>query len=269
MTTIWIQLGVALLFAVLLMNVMWLIQRRTNNAGIVDVAWSFGIGAVVIGLALVTPGEGLRRLLIALMTGVWSVRLGMHLVQRMGREEEDGRYQDLREWAGERQQFVLWAFFMVQATWVVLFSLPQYAVLHNTAPLGIFDILAVLVFLTSLIGEGIADAQLARFKQEPNSQGKTCRRGLWKYSRHPNYFFEWLHWFAYPLLAVGIGAWAWLTLLGPLVMLYFLLKVTGIPPTEARALKSRGDDYRDYQRTTSAFFPWFPAESQLSTESTT
>lgn len=261
MSNMLLQLGLALFFSVIVMNVMWLIQRRTNNGGIVDVAWAFSIGVVVVALACVTPGEGWRRVLVASLSAIWSVRLGLHLAQRMRREEEDGRYQALREWAGPRQQLVLWIFFMIQATWVVLFSLPQYAALHNTAVLGIFDLFAVLIFATSLIGESISDAQLARFKSQPESKGKTCRVGLWRYSRHPNYFFEWLQWFAYPLFAIGIGPWAWLTLLGPGVMLYFLLKVTGVPPTEARALQSRGDDYRDYQRTTSVFFPWFPSES--------
>src|SRR5262249_38496991 len=88
--------------------------------------------------------------------------------------------------------------------------------------------------------------------------GRTCRAGLWRYSRHPNYFFEWTHWFAYPLLAVGAGGVFWLSAIGPVIMLLMLYRVSGIPFTEAQALRSRGDDYRDYQRTTSAFVPWFP-----------
>lgn len=106
-------------------------------------------------------------------------------------------------------------------------------------------------------GVALADWQLARFKSQADSRGKTCRAGLWRYSRHPNYFFEWLHWCAYLLLALG-GPYSWLAAITPLVLLYFLLFVTGIPPTEKQALASRGDDYRDYQRTTSPFVPWFP-----------
>ena len=102
-----------------------------------------------------------------------------------------------------------------------------------------------------------ADAQLHRFKQDPANKGKTCQVGLWHYSRHPNFFFEWLIWVSYALYAMGSpsGAWGWLS---PALMLYFVTKVTGIPATEAQALRSRGDEYRKYQQTTSAFFPWPP-----------
>ena len=150
---------------------------------------------------------------------------------------------------------------MLQATWVVLFAVPQYVAMQNTTALSAFDIAAVVVFLVSILGEAIADQQLARFRGEPANRGQVCRDGLWRYSRHPNYFFEWLHWFAYPLMAVGLGPIGWVTLLGPIVMLIFLLKITGVPPTEARALQSRGERYREYQRTTNAFFPWIPKET--------
>ena len=109
----------------------------------------------------------------------------------------------------------------------------------------------------AVLGETIADRQLARFRADPENRGKTCNQGLWRYSRHPNYFFEWIHWFAYIFLAVGSPHW-WLALLGPLVMAVFLLKITGIPYTELQSLKSKGESYREYQRTTSAFIPWFP-----------
>jgi steroid 5-alpha reductase family enzyme len=255
------ELGSGLVGACVLMVVLWLVQRRTNNAGIVDVGWTFGIGALVVALAFVTPGDPVRRVLVAGLAGVWSLRLGVHLVQRVRSEPEDGRYQNLRAWAGEREQVVLLVFFLMQATWVVIFALPQYVAMHNAVPIGVYDVAALVVFAISLGGEALADRQLARFRQQRENRGQVCREGLWRYSRHPNYFFEWLQWFAYPLLAIGAGPVAWVTLLGPAVMLVFLLKVTGVPPTELRALQSRGERYREYQRTTSAFFPWFPKET--------
>jgi steroid 5-alpha reductase family enzyme len=163
----------------------------------------------------------------------------------------------LREKWGRRANRNFFIFFLVQASWSVLFSLPFLAVVFNTAnPLGILDGLGVAVWIFSVLGEVVADWQLARFRRGSQNRGKTCNQGLWRYSRHPNYFFEWLHWFAYILLAAGSPYW-WLSLLGPVTMGVFLFKITGIPYTEKQALRSRGESYREYQRTTSAFFPWF------------
>ena len=116
---------------------------------------------------------------------------------------------------------------------------------------------AAAIWLVSVGGESLADAQLARFRADPANRGKTCRSGLWRYSRHPNYFFEWLHWCAYAVAAIGAPL-AWLGWLGPVVMYLFLRYISGIPFTEQQALRTRGDDYRDYQRSTPMLFPWFP-----------
>ena len=167
-----------------------------------------------------------------------------------------------RKW-GEKADTYLLLFFQFQALLVPLFSLPLIVVAHNESPgLTGFDILGILIFLTAVIGEGIADRQLGRFRSDPANKGKTCRQGLWRYSRHPNYFFEWIHWWAY--VAFGAGSpYFWITLMGPLLMWIFLFRITGIPATEEQAIASRGDDYRDYQRTTSRFFPWFPKEGPI------
>jgi steroid 5-alpha reductase family enzyme len=123
-----------------------------------------------------------------------------------------------------------------------------------------FEYIGVAIWAISILGESLADGQLAAFKRKPESKGHTCREGLWRYSRHPNYFFEWFIWIGYAL--VGLGAdYGWLGFISQAFILYFLLRVTGIPATEAQAVRSRGDDYREYQRTTSAFVPWFPKES--------
>jgi len=119
--------------------------------------------------------------------------------------------------------------------------------------------LGVIVWALGVGGEAVADAQLKRFRQDPGNRGKTCRRGLWRYSRHPNYFCEGVHWCTYVVMSIGLPDW-WLTLVGPVVMIGALLKVSGIPMAEAQALASRGEDYREYQRTTNAFIPWFPRD---------
>jgi steroid 5-alpha reductase family enzyme len=150
------------------------------------------------------------------------------------------------------------SFFQLQALAALLLALPFLVVATAPSPLPAWAaVAAVAVWLVAVGGESLADRQLAAWRGEPANKGRTCRAGLWRYSRHPNYFFEWLHWFTYPLLAVGAGH-AWVTWLGPVVMLATLLKGTGIPYTEQQALRSRGDDYRAYQRTTSMFVPWFP-----------
>jgi steroid 5-alpha reductase family enzyme len=143
-----------------------------------------------------------------------------------------------------------------------MFSVPFLVVAYNSSPgLTFFDVLGILVWIVAVGGEALADRQLAKFRANPANRGKTCRAGLWKYSRHPNYFFEFTHWFAYILLGAG-SSYYWVTFFGPAIMLLFLYKVTGIPYTEKQALLSRGEDYREYQRTTSAFIPWFPKKGK-------
>ncbi|WP_058197235.1 DUF1295 domain-containing protein, partial [Xanthomonas translucens] len=182
-------------------------------------------------------------------------------VRVFGDAHEDGRYRALREhWHGDQRRFLL--FFLGQALVVVLFALPLSMAAHNPLPQwSMWTTLALATWLLAVGGESLADRQLAAFRAAPGNKGKTCRRGLWRYSRHPNYFFEFVHWFAYVFLAVGSGAlWVGIAALGPLLMFAFLYRVTGIPYTEQQALRSRGQDYADYQRSTSAFFPLPPRQ---------
>ena len=245
--------------AALLMLLAWAVQWRTADAGIVDVAWATGLGLLAIGYALLADGDPLRRMLMAIMAGGWSFRLaGYLLVNRVMGKPEDGRYQRLRAHWREQAQLKFLGFFQAQALLTVLFAIPFLVVaLTPERPPLIAVLAAVALWLLAVGGEALADRQLAAWRANPVNRGRTCRAGLWRYSRHPNYFFEWLHWWSYPLLAWGSPE-GWLTLLGPALMLYALLKITGIPYTEQQALASRGDDYRAYQRTTSAFIPWFP-----------
>ena len=163
----------------------------------------------------------------------------------------------LRQVWGDRAPVYFFLFFQVQALLVVTFALPFLLVAHNPSPLSIWDGLGAGIFAVAVIGESVADRQLARFRRDPRNRGRTCASGLWRYSRHPNYFFEWLHWWTYVGLAAG-ATYGWMTVAAPLIMLVFILFITGIPPTEAQAIKSRGQAYVDYQGTTSAFFPWPP-----------
>lgn len=248
-------LGLAAAFALL-----YLWARRIDNYGIVDVAWSLAFAAVAGFYAWQAPGWVGRRALLAGMVGFWSLRLGLHLWVRVAGHHpvEDGRYVRLRqEWAG-RLGPMMFGFFELQAASVVLLALPFLLSLrHRVAQLQPVEWAAAVLWLLALAGESLADRQLATFKRDPAKVGRVCDVGLWRYSRHPNYFFEWLVWVAYALFALP-AAWGWLSVLSPLLILCLLLRVTGIPLNEAQAVRSKGDAYRRYQAATSAFIPWFP-----------
>lgn len=247
--------------AAAVMFLLFLYERRVRDASIVDVGWSGTIGLLVLGYAFFSDAPLERRMVVGAMGGLWSARLTLHLFfDRVYGKSEDGRYRTLRESWGERAGISFFLFFQAQAFLAVVFSIPFFLALTNREPgLSIWEWAAIPLFTVALVGESLADWQLARFRRDPAQRGKVCRVGLWKYSRHPNYFFEWLHWWTYAVMGVG-QIWGLVNLLFPLAMTFFLFKVTGIPATEEQALKSRGEAYRDYQRTTNRFFPWFPRE---------
>ena len=264
--TPWSHLLPAWALCATLMFLLWLHAERTKDASIVDLGWTIGIGALGVLHAVRGAGDGNRRAVLGTIAALWALRLGWHLyTDRIRGKPEDGRYQELRANWGGRASRNFCLFFQAQAALAVVLSIPFLVVAANPAPTwGWREFAAIAIAVTAVTGETVADRQLAAFRSDPAHRGVTCRGGLWRYSRHPNYFFEWLHWWAYVPLAVPTtdALAAWPVLLGPILMLFFVLKVTGIPPTEARALRSRGDDYRRYQQETSAFFPWFPRSGE-------
>lgn len=253
------SVAISLGIVVGVMLLLWLVQRRTRDAGVVDVGWSALLGILAIWYAIALNGTTPRRWIVAALAAIWSFRLASYLlVDRVMSDEEDGRYQAIREsWRGKLQTFFFWFF---QAQGLLAWLLAMVFVIAIMNPVHVLqwtDVAGVGVWLVAVGGESLADRQLRQFRTKPENKRQVCRKGLWRYSRHPNYFFEWLHWWTYVLFAVG-SPLVWLTLLAPAVMLLLILKVTGIPPTEARALESRGDAYRAYQRSTSVLIPWFP-----------
>jgi len=242
------------------LGLVYLLARRINNYGIVDIAWSYAFLPLASFYALFGPGYGPRRLLIAAMAAVWSARLGTHLLVRIARKhpEEDGRYKQLRkDWAASFAPKMA-GFFQLQAASVVLLGIPFLVACSNADP-GVHAVewFAAALWLTAIGGEALADAQLSRFKSDKENRGRVCDAGLWRYSRHPNYFFEWLIWVSFFLFGLG-SPWGLIGAISPACILYLLLRVTGIPATEEQSLRSKGEAYRSYQLRTSAFVPLPP-----------
>lgn len=247
-----------------LMAFAWRIERVTGNAGWIDVFWTFGTGAAACILALL-PLEGSgwpngRQLLVAALAGSWSLRLGRHLLLRTRVADDDPRYRDLmRQWGAKGEAKLFWQLQSQAAVGLLLASSAMLAAQSPVARLRVQDIVAIAIFLIGVMGEAIADAQLRMFKMSDANRGKICDTGLWGYSRHPNYFFEWLCWLAYPLLAIDIGGGnpaGILSLSAPICMYWLLVYVSGIPPLEKHMMRTRPAQFVEYRRRTHAFFPW-------------
>lgn len=261
-------LSCAALFASLTMFITWLYQNKYKDASYVDVSWAASIGIIALSTYIYTSLfsaqslfnlfslYNLRYLIITLCALFWSFRLASYLAIRIFKSrQEDTRYKTMRIAMGNKANLGFFIFFQLQALFVIIFSCPIIiALLTKQVSWQLTDTLAILIFIIAFVGESIADKQLYRFKQQ-YPQGKTCQTGLWYYSRHPNYFFEWLHWFTYALFSINSPYFIF-TIIAPFLMLFFILKLTGIPHVENEAIKNK-PDYADYKSTTSMFIPWF------------
>ena len=242
------------------MFALWLLGLRNHNFSYVDIGWSFNFAVLGVFYALLAPGYPLRRAIVAAMFSAHGLRLGWHLAKRIIGEPEEGRYVQLRKEWGARGHLNLkfLGFFEFQAALNAFLTLPLLIACFNRAPqIHPLEFIGAAVFVIGLVGETTSDAQLAAFKRNPANQGGVCDAGLWRYSRHPNYFFEWLIWIAYALFALA-SPHGWIALAMPVLMLHFLLNVTGVKATEEQALRSKGERYRLYQARTSGFIPWVP-----------
>jgi steroid 5-alpha reductase family enzyme len=247
------------------MSGAWLLQRSTNNAGWVDVVWSFALGAAGLVYALYPLQSGpplARQWVIALLATCWSLRLGLHIARRTCDGVEDARYaQFRRDWGDAFQSRMFW-FLQIQAAAAALLAISMLLASRTPRDLSRPDVVAGCLLALSITGEAIADRQLRQFRSNPANRARVCDVGLWGWSRHPNYFFEWLGWLAYPLFAIdwnGLYPWGWFALSAPVFMYWLLVHVSGVPPLEQQMLRSRGDTSRSYQARVSAFFPLPPA----------
>lgn len=255
-------LGVlAIMLAV--MSAGWLTVRATDNGGWTDVFWTFGTGASLAMAALTPQAEGghassWRHIMVAALAATWSVRLGYYIAIRVARGAEDVRYTALKaEWRGSFMMR-MFALLIAQAPITALLSISVlYAARAPSSSLRIQDVLGALVLVVAILGESVADGQMKRFKAAHHGEkNKVCDTGLWAWSRHPNYLFEALGWFAYPVIAIDFGhpSTLW-SLIAPAVMFAILRFGTGVPPLEAAMVKSKGDAYRRYQARVSPFLP--------------
>ncbi|HET7315730.1 DUF1295 domain-containing protein [Salinisphaera sp.] len=250
--------GIGLLTVIVLLVIVWMIQLFTRNAGLVDAVWAAALGIIALEYTLMGDSPVAARLLMAVLALTWSLRLAEYLAARMKGRPEDSRYAAARESWGSRADFYLLAFFVLQAVIAAVLSIPFLVIAYmDDGPSFVTGALAVVVWFVSVVGEGTADAQLKAFKAKPENKGKVCREGLWYYSRHPNYFFESLHWVSYVVLAIGAGYW-WATLIGPVLMAVLLLKISGIPTVENKDAAEKREGHDAYVRTTNAFIPWPP-----------
>jgi steroid 5-alpha reductase family enzyme len=246
------------------MAAAWRVQQTTGSSGWVDVSWTFGMGGVAF-LAALFPLEqeawvGWRSLAVAALAAIWSLRLGLHIVARTRSAGDDPRYRQLAtQWEAEAPRRMFW-FLQQQAAVGALLAISIALAAHNPNPsLRVQDVIGLLLLAAAIAGESIADSQLRRFKSASAGRTAVCDLGLWHWSRHPNYFFEWLAWLAYPTIAIdlsGHNPCGWLALLAPACMYWVLVHVSGIPPLEDHMLRTRGDVFREYQRRTRPFLPF-------------
>lgn len=255
-------LGLAVVLS-LGMTLAWLAVTRGAKSGWVDAVWSFLVGAAGVAVALAPvdgwEGEPLRAGIVAAVAGIWSLRLGLHIVARTAGGGEDPRYAALKEEWGDNWRARLFAFLQIQAAAAFLLATTIFLAARNPAPTFQWsDLAGIALLAVAVAGEGIADAQLSRFRRDPANKGKVCDIGLWGLSRHPNYFFQWLGWTGYAVVAIGPSGtwlWGWGSLAGPAFMYWLLTRASGIPPLEDHMMCSRGQAYADYRKRVNAFWP--------------
>jgi len=236
----------------------WWIGQKSGRSGRIDAIWTLATGLAGIGAVAIAAGRWPRMLLVALYLAIWAVRLGGYLWRR-AKHGEDPRYAALKEQWGEAAPLRLFLFLQLQAVAAWPLALSAYVAAAAPGDVGLRDGLTVLVFAVALIGEAVADAQMAAFKANPSHRGGICDTGLWSWSRHPNYFFEWFGWLGLPLIAIDPGyPLGWVAWLAPAEMYWLLVHVSGVPPLEEAMQRSRGKAFDQYAARVSEFWPMPP-----------
>lgn len=252
-------LAVAAAWTALAMLLLWLASLRLRDASIVDVYWGPGFAAIATLSFLVSGGGHPRRALVLGLALLWGLRLGGYLLWRNAGRGEDPRYRAMRRRHGDRFGVVsLWSVFGLQGVlmWIVSLPLQLTQAAPGPASLGPLDALGAVLWGAGMLFETVGDLQLARFKADPASQGRVLDRGLWRYTRHPNYFGDFLVWWGFGAIALA-GPTGAVALVGPALMSVLLMRYSGVPTLE-RSIGRRRPGYAEYQRRTNAFFPGPP-----------
>jgi steroid 5-alpha reductase family enzyme len=251
------MLGLGAIVIVACMLSLWLISVNKRDASIIDAFWGPGFAILAWTYALSTETLSNRGLLLAILVTIWGLRLGVHIAARGIGESEDYRYARMRSAWGERFWWVsLLTVFGFQGLLLLTISLPLLVSASSPEPLGIIDFAGVLVFTLGFTFEAVSDFQLTQFKSKPDNRGTTLRTGLWRYTRHPNYFGDALLWWGLFVVG-GMATDSLWTAISPALMTLFLIKVSGVPLTEDR-LRSTRSDFAAYAAVTSTFLPWPP-----------
>ncbi len=253
---IYIQ-GLAIIM--ILMTILWFISVMIKNASIVDPFWGVAYVLAAIWYYIQSDGFETRKLIVLVLVIIWGMRLSVFLGWRNFGKGEDFRYKQFRKDYGEHRYWWISFFqvFLLQGVLAWLISSPLLAAQYyvDSQSLGIFDYIAILLWITGFMFEAGGDWQMARFKANPENKGKVLNKGFWKYTRHPNYFGDASVWWAFGLFAISVGGYV--TFLSSLLMTFLLVRVSGVTLLE-KTLKDKKPEYIDYMRKTSAFLPWFP-----------
>ncbi len=248
-----------LLFAqLLLIHGLYFLAQKYHKGDLADFAWTCLVLSWGLFYFLHNSFET-RNVIIFVLIFIWALRLGqLILFGRILKKGEDRRYQTLRTKWGVKAKSKFYLLFLAQILIAGILALP-FRYIFNKIDFSFWDYLGLTIFFIGYQGVALADSQLAKFRSLGAEAGPVCNLGLWKYSRHPNYFFEWIIWLSYPIFIIGTSGFI-ISLISPLLMFLLLLFVTGVPPSEKQALATRGEAYRAYQQKTSKFFPWFESK---------
>ncbi len=252
----WVPLA-ALAAVAVVVTLLWALSLRMRDASIVDIFWGplFGVQAAVYAV-LLPDGDPARRLLVLALVAVWSARLATHIASRHAGKGEDSRYAAWRTQHGPAWPMrSLFQVFWLQGLLAWIIGAPLWVAMGSSAPIGLLDGIGLALWAIGFFFEAVGDYQLTAFIRDPASRGTTLRTGLWRYTRHPNYFGDAAQWWGFWLLAAAAGGW-W-TVFAPVLMTFLLVRVSGVGMLE-RTIAERRRGYDEYMRTTSAFIPLPP-----------